>query len=94
MHQQERTRSVKVKGDAFQWHVLGSTACQQVLAFYDHARVGDTLKNVAMPDGHMWDYKFEGANSLTQWNPVFPERRPREGMIVYAAAEDPSGWRT
>ena len=83
-----RSRTVKVKGDGDGWHVLDTEPAQQVLSFYDRAARGGMLKNVVMQDGHVWDYKFEGGACLTQWNPMFPDRRPREVMVVYAACAD------
>ena len=79
-----RSRTVKVKGDGDQWHVLEGAQTQQVLTFYDRAYVGSMLKNVGMPNGHVYDYRFEGGSTLTQWNPVHTDRRPREVQIVYA----------
>ena len=82
-----------MKGDGSEWHVLESGPCQRVLGFYDTARIGDVLKSVSMPNGHVWDYKYEGGKFLTQWNPMFKERKPREVMVVYTGDEEAADWR-
>ena len=85
------SRTIKVQGFGVHWHYLDEDSCLHVLAFYDQAMIGDTLKSVAQPDGQMRDYEFEGGCTLTQWNPRFPDRRPRLATVMYATDLDISG---
>lgn len=82
-----RSRQVKVRGDGDEWHFITGSAMQTILTFYDRAKPGETKPQVKVENnGHTYDYRFEGACYLTQWNPVHPESRPREVRVLYAAA--------
>jgi hypothetical protein len=80
-------RGVKVKLDGDQWTFLSPEATQKILWFYDGATPKETLQGVKMPDERIFNYRFEGGIWLTQHNPMFPERKPREVNIVYKSSE-------
>ncbi len=80
-------RGVKVKLDGDQWTFLCPEATQSILWFYDGATPKEILQGVKMPDERVFNYRFEGGIYLTQHNPMFPERKPREVNIVYKSSE-------
>ena len=83
MNDPMRSRAVKVKGDGNEWITLDARPTQQILEWYDRTFRGSILKNVGMPNGHVYDYRFEGGGVITQWSPMHTDSKPREVKIVY-----------
>jgi hypothetical protein len=86
VHQADRRRVIKVRGDGGVFHELPPAATQELLQWYDHGRLLDIKKNVLADPvkGHYYDYRIEGGKYLTQSNPNHPESKPRECQILYA----------
>ena len=93
---QGRHRTIKVKGDgADNWIEFPRQAVEQLLAWYDFARRGDTLQAVVtdIARNHAYDYKIEGGKYLSQRNPSCPDSKPREVQILYAGEiETATNW--
>ena len=88
-------RTIKVRGDGNQWIELPPCAREELLKWYDRAKIGDMKKGVIanLENRHAYDYKFEGGIYLTQRNPNHPDSPPREVQVIYVGAvETDSNW--
>ena len=72
------------------WITFPPNAVKILLAWYDKARVGDSIEAVETDEvrHHAYDYRFEGSKYLTQHNPMHREANPRECQVVYVGSEE------
>jgi hypothetical protein len=79
-----RQRGVRIETDHPPYHAfLEGDARQQVLRFYDNANIKETIRDIRISDGRVFDYRFEGGMYMSQKNTTWPDRPRREVTIVY-----------
>jgi len=85
-----RQRGIKVKiNEDPGWAWIEGDAKQKLLQFYDNANVLDVCEAVEVAPDRVYDYRFEGGNWMSQFNPTYPDRKRREVVVVYVAATAP-----